>query len=200
MLLSSPLVQLPPQWVFSSLPCTHSTSTSNRIQSRAPPTLDNGNSRRRALGGRYCLVCSLVARSAATGSTSTNTGNHQANSNVMAVSGGATSLGNQRRQPLGYLGPGTVPRTGPSVQQHQGRALKVGEEGAAGVPPSVAISRVRRGACGSGGGGCASPQQRQGMQVSFQQQPKMVMPKDGKFFRPLPRARRGSWGGERKLL
>ncbi|CAM9821928.1 unnamed protein product [Pylaiella littoralis] len=137
--------------------------------------------RRRALGGRYCLVCSLVARSA-------TTGNHQANSNVMATSGGGTPQANQRRQPLGLLGPGTGPRAGPSVQQHQARASKLGQEGAAGMSPSVAISRVRR-------GGGASPQQRQGLQVSFQQQQKMGTPKDGKFYRPSPRIRRGSWGG-----
>lgn len=107
----------------------------------------------------------------------------------MATSGGGTPQANQRRQPLGLLGPGTGPRAGPSVQQHQARASKLGQEGAAGMSPSVAISRVRR-------GGGASPQQRQGLQVSFQQQQKMGTPKDGKFYRPSPRIRRGSWGGE----
>ncbi|CAN0035554.1 unnamed protein product, partial [Ectocarpus sp. 12 AP-2014] len=79
--------------------------------------------RKRALGGRYCLVCSLVARSTA---TNTSNNQHQTNSNVMlpptSPNGspvGRTSPAN-RRQPLGYLGPGAVPtRRGPSVQQHQ---------------------------------------------------------------------------------
>ena len=197
------------------LPALFSSSLSRLFHSRATVLLpphpitphplpypnSRNNSRRRALGGRYCLVCSLVARSA----NSTNS-----NSNVMApcLSGSGSPGGGGgavNRQPLGYLGPGTVPRRGPSVQQHQGKAAKaaagdggVGVAAAGGVAllsSPVAISRLRRG--GSGGG--APPQRMQLQQLhgaAHHQQRMGMMPKDGKFFRPLPRTRRGSWGGE----
>ncbi|CAM9424159.1 unnamed protein product [Scytosiphon promiscuus] len=135
--------------------------------------------RMRVVGGRYCLVCSFVARSATS------------NSNVMAAPVPSSSPGvpplassqqQQRRQPLGYLGPGAPPAGCGSSLQQQGSSKRA-EKGEAdvGVPSPVAISRCRR------GGGFAQQQQ--------QQQQRMAVPKDGNFFRPLPRMRRGSWGG-----
>ncbi len=140
-------------------------------------------SRKRALGGRYCLVCSLVARSATSGGGgSSGGGDSSSDSNVMALSvdgsgtgtgtGGSLAGNQQRRQPLGYLGPGTGPRTvaktDSNVQQQFGKAK--GAKGAAGTATTggggvaehqdgrpelhllaspVAISRLRRGSGGS---------------------------------------------------
>ncbi|CAM9156598.1 unnamed protein product [Ectocarpus sp. 12 AP-2014] len=160
---------------------------------------------KRALGGRYCLVCSLVARSTA---TNTNNNHHQTNSKVMlsptSPNGspvGRTSPAN-RRQPLGYLGPGAVPtRRGPSVQQHQDRAAGGKEQGMGAMRLSspVLISRSKRG--GGVAGQPLQPQQQQGAgampgsPLQLQQQQCMVMPRGSKFFRSLPKTRRGSWGG-----
>lgn len=158
-------------------------------------------------------MCSLVARSA------TSASHNHANSNVMAssLSGGGAPSGtggggtqHVNRQPLGYLGPGTLPRRGPSVQRHQGKAAKgaAGDGAVAAGPPSVAaaaaggallsspvaISRLRR---GNGGGVPAQRLQLQQLHGAVHHQQKMgMMSKDGGFFRPLPRTRRGSWGGE----
>ncbi|CBN77620.1 hypothetical protein Esi_0004_0279 [Ectocarpus siliculosus] len=163
--------------------------------------------RKRALGGRYCLVCSLVARSTA---TNTSNNHHQTNSNVMlpptSPNGspvGRTSPAN-RRQPLSYLGPGAVPtRRGPSVQQHQDRATAAaGGKGqgmdATRLSSPVLISRSKRG--GGVAGQLLQPQQQQGgaMPGSPLQQPQqqcMVILRGSKFFRSLPKTRRGSWGG-----
>lgn len=116
------------------------------------------------------------------------------------------------RQPLGYLGPGTAPRRGLSVQQQQqGKAAKgatasggAAAVGGAQLSSPVAISRLRRGGgCDSYGGGGGMPAQRLQLQqlhgAVHHQQRMGIMPKDGKFFRPLPRTRRGSWGGENKI-
>ena len=150
-------------------------------------------------------MCSLVARSAA------STNHQHTNSNVMApsLSGGGPPSGaaTVSRQPLGYLGPGTVPRRGPSVPQHQGKAAKgmaVGDgdagraaAGGALLSSPVGISRVRR--SGGGGGAPAQRMQLQQLHGAVHHQQRMgMMPKDGKFFRPLPRTRRGSWGGEKE--
>jgi len=64
----------------------------------------------------------------------------------------------------------------------------------------VAISRLRRGSGGSYCCGTAAQRLKglQGARGAQQQRMGGVVPKDGKFFRPLPRTftRRGSWGGE----
>lgn len=154
---------------------------------------------------RYCLVCSMVARSTA---TSTSNNHHQTNSNVMlpptSPNGspvGRTSPANCR-QPLGYLGPGAVPtRRGPSVQQHQDRATAAAggkEQGmdATRLSSPVLISRSKRG--GGVAGQSLQPQQQQGGAISPLHPPQqqcMVMPRGSKFFRSLPKTRRGSWGG-----
>lgn len=124
-----------------------------------PPRLPFPRSRKRALGGRYCLVCSLVARS----STTTNNDN----SNNASPSGTPPV---NRRLPLRHLVPGSgLPaRQGPSACGLQKNA----SQGGGGLPSPVAITRLRRGSSRPG------------------------QLKDGVFFRPLPKARRGSWGGE----
>lgn len=121
--------------------------------------------RKRALGGRYCLVCSMVARSA----TATNNSNSMTNNDS---SNNASSTGNppvNRRLPLRHLVPGSgLPaRQSPSACGLQKNASR----GGAGLPSPVAITRLRKGASRPG------------------------QLKDGVFFRPLPKARRGSWGG-----
>lgn len=142
-------------------------------------------SRKRARGGRYCLVCSLVARSAAHGN------NHHvqgANSNTASVGSNSFLHG---RQPLGYLPPGTASRRG-SASSVCG--LRESAARAVGLQGPVAISRLKRaewrqpgaasavGADSAGGLGMVNLGRKQA--------------KDGVFYRPLPKARSGSWGGE----
>lgn len=169
-----------------------------------PHPLPPKTSRKRALGGRYCLVCSLVARSTA---TTTSSNQHQTNSNVMAAptSPNDSPVGGtpptHRRQPLSYLGPGAVPtRRGPSVQQHQDRATAAAgkEQGldATRLSSPVLISRSKRG--GGGVAGQSQQQQQQGGMMPgspVQQQQQCMTVSRSKFFRSLPKTRRGSWGG-----
>ncbi|CAB1109041.1 unnamed protein product [Ectocarpus sp. CCAP 1310/34] len=119
---------------------------------------------------------------------------------------GQTSPAN-RRQPLGYLGPGAVPtRRGLSVQQQQDRATAAAAGGkeqgmdATRLSSPVLISRSKRGG-GVAGQSLRQQQQQQGggampgSPLQPQQQQFMVMPRGSKFFRSLPKTRRGSWGG-----
>lgn len=128
------------------------------------------DSRRRNLGGRYCLVCSLVARSAKSSSKS--------KSNISARGSHASPS----RETRALLGSGT----GSARVMGAGCGHRESPTGSVGVASSVGISRLKGGERGQGSpiaGGVG----RIGVMGGRQ--------KDGVFFRPLPKARSGSWGG-----
>lgn len=128
--------------------------------------------------------------------TTTGGATHQGNSNAASCGGNSSVL----RRPLGHLAPGAMPLRGADAVcglREGGVASRAGGGGGLGSP--VAISKSKKGEDAVQAPRPRPPPARvmsaavmrggQGLGLASRQ-------KDGVFFRPMPKTRSGSWGGE----